>query len=61
MIGETECESTIGVGPRLMSLVQGYGDLARPAQAADNAQLSARDHRLVHDDVRHGGCAAADE
>jgi hypothetical protein len=61
MIGETEGEAPIRIGSRLMLLVERDRCLARFAQSADDTQLPARDHRLVDEDIGHGGRHARDE
>ncbi|MFD0462188.1 hypothetical protein ACFQY9_10155 [Microvirga aerilata] len=61
MIGKPEGEAAVGVGSRLVPFVEGDGGLARLAQPAGHAQLPARDHGLIDDDVGERGCAAAEE
>ena len=61
MIGKPEGEAAVGVGSRLVALVEGDGGLARFAQPSGHAQLPARDHGLIDDDVGERGCAAAEE
>jgi hypothetical protein len=61
MISEPERETPVGVCSRLVPLVEGDCHLAGFAQPADDAQLPARDHGLIDDDVGHCRSAAGDE
>jgi hypothetical protein len=61
MIGETEGEASVGIRSRLMLLVERDRCLARLAQSANNTQLPTRDHRLVDEDIGHGGRHARDQ
>ncbi|WP_246718773.1 hypothetical protein [Microvirga terrestris] len=61
MIGETEGEASVGIRSRLMLLVERDRRLARLAQPANNTQLPTRNHRLVDQNVSHGGRHARDQ
>jgi hypothetical protein len=58
MISEPEREASICIAAHLVGLVEDDGGLSWPAQSSDDAQLAARDHRLVDDDVGTGRRAA---
>jgi hypothetical protein len=53
MIGQPEGEAPGLVASCLVGAVQRDGRLPRPAEPADDAQLTARDHRLVDENL---GC-----
>jgi hypothetical protein len=61
VIGETEGEAPVGIRSRLMLLVEGDRCLAWFAQPSGDTQLPTRDHRLVDQDVGHGGRHARDK
>jgi hypothetical protein len=61
MIDETERETSVGIGSRLMLLVEPHQRLARFAQSSGDTQLSAGDHGLIDHDLCHGGRHAGDE
>jgi hypothetical protein len=55
VIGDSEAEATVGICSRLMPLVEAHRRLPRFAQSADDAQFAACNHRLVDNDIGHGG------
>jgi hypothetical protein len=55
VISEAEGEASVSIRSRLMLFVERDRCLARFAQPSSDTQLPTRDHRLVDQDIGHGG------